>query len=90
QPSGQTSGPVDQTPQQKAEDMTAPENFTSLSNIPLIAERRPDMTMPTRDISAHLATDKWSLAIVFYSAVYLALGSLGTIFGNLHIYKYLI
>jgi len=35
---------VDQPPQQKAEDMTAPENFTSISNIPLIAERRPDMT----------------------------------------------
>jgi hypothetical protein len=30
----------------KAEDMTAPENFSSISNIPLIAERRPDMTMP--------------------------------------------
>ncbi|MEQ8742359.1 hypothetical protein, partial [Parasphingorhabdus sp.] len=51
QPSGQTSGPVDQTPQQKAEDMTAPENFTSLSNIPLIAERRPDMTMPVKQVS---------------------------------------
>ena len=27
--------------------MTAPENFSSIPNIPLIAERRPDMTVPT-------------------------------------------
>jgi site-specific DNA recombinase len=47
---------VDQTPQQKAEDMTAPENFTSLSNIPLIPERRPDMTRPSEvSIDAKLA-----------------------------------
>ena len=51
---------------------------------------RVNVTMPTRDISAHLATDKWSLAIVLYSAVYLTLGSTGTNPDILNVHKYLI
>jgi hypothetical protein len=44
------------TPHSKALQKTALENFTSLSNIPLIAERRPDMTIPISECFGFIAS----------------------------------